>query len=191
MLTLHRRRTPRSHHRTIMTLVLRTARPEKAHFPFRVGRKTILISFAGRGALPDWLKYSYVTPNFSRAVSRGVEYAANDFALHQVALGLNLTSDAAYYLNRSRNWRNYWNPSTASLNYTGFVQPRAANASFISYSPVSSPPSRSVSDDISAFLRDVLFATTSSLSSCGLSRTLRLFHYVQFSESLKRIRQYQ
>jgi putative alpha-1,2-mannosidase len=131
-----------------MTLVLRTARPEKAHFPFRVGRKTILISFAGRGALPDWLKYSYVTPNFSRAVSRGVEYAANDFALHQVSLGLNLTSDAAYYLNRSRNWRNYWNPSTASLNHTGFVQPRAANASFISYSPVSSPPSHSVSDDV-------------------------------------------
>ncbi len=96
------------------------------------------MSFPGRGALPDWLEYSYVTPNFSRAVSRGVEYAANDFGLHQVALGLNLTSDAAYYLNRSRNWRNYWNPSTTSLNYTGFVQPRAANGTFISYSPVSS-----------------------------------------------------
>ena len=104
-----------------------------------MGRKIKIIPFTGRGALPDWLEYSYVTPKFSRAVSRGVEYAANDFGLYQVARGLNLTSDAAYYLNRSRNWRNFWNPSTASLNYTGFVQPRAANGSFISYSPVSSP----------------------------------------------------
>lgn len=27
----------------------------------------------GRSALPDWLKYGYITPTFSRSVSRAVE----------------------------------------------------------------------------------------------------------------------
>ncbi|CZT44350.1 uncharacterized protein RSE6_04505 [Rhynchosporium secalis] len=45
----------------------------------------------GRGALPDWLKYGFIIPNFSRAVSRAVEYAYNDFTLYQVVKGLNKT----------------------------------------------------------------------------------------------------
>lgn len=84
----------------------------------------------GRGALPDWLQYNYITPTFSRAVSRAVEYSANDFALHQVATGLGNTADAELYLNRSRNWRNHWNPQQTSLNFSGFVVPRFANGSF-------------------------------------------------------------
>lgn len=84
----------------------------------------------GRGALPDWKEYGYITPRFSRAVSRAVEYAVNDFGLYQVATGLNLTSDAAKYLNRSRNWRNHWNPAQTSFNSSGFVVPRYANGSF-------------------------------------------------------------
>ena len=35
----------------------------------------------GRGALPDWLDLGFITPNFSRSVSRGIEYALDDFAL--------------------------------------------------------------------------------------------------------------
>lgn len=84
----------------------------------------------GRGALPDWLKYNYITPTFSRAVSRAVEYSANDFGLHQVAIGLGLDDDAALYLNRSRNWRNHWNPQQTSLGFSGFVVPRYVNGSF-------------------------------------------------------------
>jgi hypothetical protein len=34
----------------------------------------------GRGALPDWLAYGYITPNFTRSVSKTVEYALNDFS---------------------------------------------------------------------------------------------------------------
>ncbi|KAJ5719199.1 glycosyl hydrolase family 92-domain-containing protein [Penicillium malachiteum] len=78
----------------------------------------------GRSALPDWLEYGYITPNFSRAVSRAVEYAYNDFGLYQVASGLGKTDDAEKYLNRSRNWRNHWNPEVTSLGYSGFVVPR-------------------------------------------------------------------
>ncbi|KAK5111014.1 hypothetical protein LTR62_005389 [Meristemomyces frigidus] len=52
----------------------------------------------GRGALPDWKQYGYITPYFSRAVTRVVEYSVNDFSLYQVARGLNLTDDASRYL---------------------------------------------------------------------------------------------
>ncbi|TKA64704.1 hypothetical protein B0A49_08371 [Cryomyces minteri] len=90
----------------------------------------------GRGALPDWLRYGYITPTYSRAVSRAVEYSVNDFGLRQVAMGLNLGADSAKYLNRSRNWRNHWNPVASSLNFTGFVVPRYANGSFAPYDPL-------------------------------------------------------
>lgn len=89
----------------------------------------------GRGALPDWLQYGYITPRFSRAVSRAVEYSTNDFGLHQVGYGLGKTTDAEVYLNRSRNWRNHWNHQAASYNFTGFVVPRLANGSFVPQDP--------------------------------------------------------
>ncbi|EPE25166.1 Six-hairpin glycosidase [Glarea lozoyensis ATCC 20868] len=78
----------------------------------------------GRGALPDWLKYGFITTKFSRSASRAVEYAYNDFSLYQVAKGLNKTADAAKYLTRSRNWRNHWNPKQTAIGFSGFVVPR-------------------------------------------------------------------
>ncbi|KAK4890713.1 hypothetical protein LTR27_010640 [Elasticomyces elasticus] len=84
----------------------------------------------GRGALPDWKQYGYITPHFSRAVSRAVEYSVNDFSLYQVASGLDLTDDQDRYINRSRNWRNHWNPEQTSFNSSGFMVPRYANGSF-------------------------------------------------------------
>lgn len=80
----------------------------------------------GRGALPDWLEFSYIAPNFSRAVSRAVEYSVNDFSVSQIAFGVGEHEDAQQYLNRSRNWRNHWNPAQKSLNFSGFVVPRYA-----------------------------------------------------------------
>jgi len=84
----------------------------------------------GRGALPDWKQYGYITPDFSRAVSRAMEYSVNDFSLAQVAQGLGYQDDYQKYLNRSRNWRNHWNGEQSSLNFTGFVLPRYGNGSF-------------------------------------------------------------
>ncbi|RDW78832.1 alpha-1,2-mannosidase family protein [Aspergillus mulundensis] len=89
----------------------------------------------GRGALPDWIERGYITPTYSRAVSRAVEYACNDFALYQVASGLGLDDDADKYLNRSRNWRNHWNPNLESLGFSGFVVPRNDDG-FIDTNPV-------------------------------------------------------
>lgn len=90
----------------------------------------------GRGALPDWLHLGYITPRFSRAVSRAVEYACNDFGLYQVARGLGRDDDADKYLNRSRNWRNHWNDNQTSLGFSGFVVPRDEQQGFIEIDPV-------------------------------------------------------
>ncbi|KAF1831836.1 alpha-1,2-mannosidase family protein [Decorospora gaudefroyi] len=89
----------------------------------------------GRGALPDWLQYGYITPRFSRAVSQAVEYSTNDFGLHQVAAGLGKSTEAETYLNRSQNWRNHWNPAATSYDHAGFVVPRLENGSFVPQDP--------------------------------------------------------
>jgi predicted alpha-1,2-mannosidase len=89
----------------------------------------------GRGALPDWLQYGYITPRFTRAVSRAVEYSMNDFGLYQVAAGLGRWAEAETYLNRSRNWRNHWNVNVTSEGHSGFVVPRQANGSFVWQDP--------------------------------------------------------
>lgn len=89
----------------------------------------------GRGALPDWLAYGFITPTYSRAASRAVDYAYNDFGLYQVAKGLGKVDDADKYLNRSRNWRNHWNPDLTSIGFSGFVVPRSLTG-FISTDPI-------------------------------------------------------
>jgi len=89
----------------------------------------------GRGALPDWLQYGFITPTYSRAASRAVEYAYNDFSLYQVAKGLGKAADAIKYLTRSRNWRNHWDPNLASIGFKGFIQPRNTNG-FLNTDPL-------------------------------------------------------
>ncbi|KAJ8108749.1 hypothetical protein ONZ43_g6330 [Nemania bipapillata] len=74
----------------------------------------------GRGALPDWIQYGYITTKYGRSVSRAIEYAVNDFSLYQVATGLNNSTAAAKYLQRSRNWRNQWNPSLRGEGRSAF-----------------------------------------------------------------------
>ena len=91
----------------------------------------------GRGALPDWLKYNYITPAFDRSVNRAIDYSINDLSVSEVAAGLGNTADAAKYLNRSRNWRNHWNPNATSLGFSGFLAPRNADGQFVDEDPLS------------------------------------------------------
>ncbi|KAI1825532.1 glycoside hydrolase family 92 protein [Xylaria intraflava] len=91
----------------------------------------------GRGALPDWIELGYITTKYGRSVSRSIEYAGNDFGLYQVAKGLGKEEEANKYLNRSRNWRNQWNPSLTALNFTGFLGPRDQNGDWIAQDPLS------------------------------------------------------
>jgi putative alpha-1,2-mannosidase len=90
----------------------------------------------GRGALPDWIKLGWISPKFTRSVSRAVDYAVNDFGLYQVAKGLGRVFDAQKYLARSRNWRNHWNPAAHSLGFFGFMVPRLASGKFKSQDPL-------------------------------------------------------
>lgn len=89
----------------------------------------------GRGGLSDWFEYGFITPRFSRSVSRGVEYAINDFGLYQVALGESDEEDIVKYWQRSQNWRNYWNPDLSSLGFRGFLNPRDQD-NFIEHDPL-------------------------------------------------------
>jgi predicted alpha-1,2-mannosidase len=80
----------------------------------------------GRGALLDWLKYGFVTPTYSRSVSRTVEYSLNDFAISQIARGES-PADEQKYLNRSAGWQRIWNKGISSHNFTGFLAPTYAD----------------------------------------------------------------
>ena len=90
----------------------------------------------GRGALPDWLQYGYVTPLFGRCISRTVEYSLNDFALSQVAKDL-APKDYNKYLGRSAGWQHIWRSNVSSLNFTGFLAPVYGNGSVQPYDPTS------------------------------------------------------
>ncbi|KAJ4293946.1 hypothetical protein N0V88_005460 [Collariella sp. IMI 366227] len=93
----------------------------------------------GRGNLVAWHEHGYIptddtdrngTGPASRTISRGLEYAYNDFCISRLAAGLNHTADAAKYHLRGGNWRNYWNPSQPDISPGVFDPP----------SPPTSPP---------------------------------------------------
>ncbi|KAL0258506.1 hypothetical protein SLS55_006002 [Diplodia seriata] len=91
----------------------------------------------GRGALAEWRGLGFLTRNHTRSLSRGVEYAQNDFAVWSVAVGLNDTAvvdagDAATWRARTDWWQGQWNPgANASLEgvgtFRGFVGARDAD----------------------------------------------------------------
>ncbi|KAI0477295.1 alpha-1,2-mannosidase-like protein [Xylariaceae sp. FL0804] len=119
---------------------------------------------AGRGGLESWHRLGYVPVDDddalggrgprSRSVSRTVEYAYDDFAIALMARGLGHKGDEATYLQRSRNWRNLFNPEQEDRDYDegegesedeaaaaaaarpplsefrGFLQPRFRNGSW-------------------------------------------------------------
>ncbi|KAL8819704.1 MAG: hypothetical protein Q9223_001923 [Gallowayella weberi] len=91
----------------------------------------------GRGAGLQWLTAGYVSREFTRSVTRTIEYSVNDFALYQVASGLGHEDDAVKYLDRSRNWRNHWNPNATTLGLKGFIVPKSKDGKFIDQDPLS------------------------------------------------------
>jgi putative alpha-1,2-mannosidase len=84
----------------------------------------------------------------SRTISRGVEYAYDDFCISTLARGMGYHSDAQKYLKRSGNWQNNWKADHPDLtiepmdwqkktivevtetHFTGFPQPRLSNGTF-------------------------------------------------------------
>ncbi|KAI5781917.1 glycoside hydrolase family 92 protein [Geopyxis carbonaria] len=100
-------------------------------------------SVEGRGGLKSWKELGYIpTDDFdpygvgaiTRSISRTVEYAYNDFNVHTLSSALHPDKPTPY-LSRSTNWRNMFSPTTRSLNYTGFLQPRYTNGTFGAQDP--------------------------------------------------------
>jgi predicted alpha-1,2-mannosidase len=84
----------------------------------------------GRSALDDWIPLGYVSADRnSRAVSKNVEYSLNDFAVSQIAAGME-PDDRELYLQRSSGWQLSWDPEATARNFSGFVMPRFANGTF-------------------------------------------------------------
>lgn len=96
-------------------------------------------TFEGRGGLSDWKNKGYVSTNYTRALSRTMEYAYDDYAVYVVAKGLGLNDDEVEkYLKRSAQWQNIWNFNTtlSGADYTGFIHPRDVNGNWVTdYSP--------------------------------------------------------
>ncbi|KAF2766691.1 alpha-1,2-mannosidase [Teratosphaeria nubilosa] len=110
----------------------------------------------GRGGLQSWKRLGYIPvkdydylgfgPDF-HSISRTLEYAYDDFAVAQLATGLGHAADAAKYLSRSDNWRHLYKPDQTSFwpngtdtGFTGFFQPRYANATWRFQDPIECSP---------------------------------------------------
>ncbi|KAJ5894009.1 Alpha-1-2-mannosidase [Penicillium taxi] len=99
----------------------------------------------GRGGLNSWKSLHYIPVEdfdylgfgtMTRSISRTVEYAYNDFAIAQMARGLNKTGDAERYEKNSRFWRNLFKAdqtsylNESSTGFTGFFQPKYLNGTW-------------------------------------------------------------
>ncbi|KAL6949798.1 hypothetical protein ACO0QE_000460 [Hanseniaspora vineae] len=86
----------------------------------------------GRGALKEWLELGYITRNFSRSVTRSMEYSYNDYALSVVAKGLGYDDLHKKYLKRSSGWQQIWNfnATLSDKSYKGFIGPKNADGEF-------------------------------------------------------------
>lgn len=86
----------------------------------------------GRRALKSYLKYGYVpledevkeSFHYKEQVSRTLEYAYDDYAISQAAKKLGKIEDYEYFLKRSNNYKNVYDPTVES------VRGRYANGKF-------------------------------------------------------------
>lgn len=78
----------------------------------------------GRGGILDYNAKGFVTLADERSGSRTVEYAYDDFAIAEVACGLNHPDQAKLFAARSHNWENLWDKDLAIEGFKGFLRPR-------------------------------------------------------------------
>ncbi len=83
-----------------------------------------------RFGLEDYRKYGFIpAENESESVSRTLEYAYDDWCISLCAEKMNDSVGMNYYLRRSANWQNVYNPET------GFMQARMNNSFFSPFNP--------------------------------------------------------
>jgi len=84
----------------------------------------------GRGGIIDYNNKGYVTLADERSGSRTVEYAYDDFAIAEVACGLNHPDEAKLFAGRSHNWENLWDKDLTREGFQGFLRPRNPDGSW-------------------------------------------------------------
>lgn len=78
----------------------------------------------GRGGLKDYNEKGYITLADERSGSRIAEYSYDDFAISEVACGLNKPKEAALYASRTHNFENLWDKNMTVEGIHGFLRPR-------------------------------------------------------------------
>ncbi len=78
----------------------------------------------GRGGLKDYNEKGFVTLADERSGSRTVEYSYDDFAIAEVACGLNKTKETKLYASRTHNFENLWDKDMTVEGIKGFLRPR-------------------------------------------------------------------
>jgi predicted alpha-1,2-mannosidase len=84
----------------------------------------------GRGGILDYNAKGYITLADERSGSRTVEYSYDDFAIAEVACGLNHPDEAKLFANRSHNWEHLWDKDLTAEGFSGFLRPRNADGSW-------------------------------------------------------------
>jgi len=78
----------------------------------------------GRGGILDYNARGYLTLADERSGSRTVEYAYDDFAIAEVACGLNRPAEAKLFATRAHNWEHLWDKDLTVEGFKGFLRPR-------------------------------------------------------------------
>ena len=84
----------------------------------------------GRGGILDYNAKGYVSVADERSGSRTVEYASNDFAIAELACGLNHPAEAKLYASRAHNWEHLWDKDLTVEGFKGFLRPRNPDGSW-------------------------------------------------------------
>ena len=84
----------------------------------------------GRGGILDYNSKGYITLADERSGSRTVEYAYDDYAIAEVACGLNHPAEAALFARRANNWQNLWDKNLSAEGFKGFLRPRNTDGSW-------------------------------------------------------------
>jgi predicted alpha-1,2-mannosidase len=84
----------------------------------------------GRGGLKDYNEKGYVTLADERSGSRTAEYSYDDFAISEVACGLDKTKEAALYASRAHNFEHLFDKDMTAEGFKGFLRPRNPDGSW-------------------------------------------------------------
>lgn len=84
----------------------------------------------GRGGLREYENLGYVASDTERSGSRTMEYSYDDFAIAEVACGLDDHELAARMTKRASNWTNLWDSGVTLGKVSGFIRPRNADGSW-------------------------------------------------------------